>query len=50
VPRPPATAAPELTVAADPADPDPGALVWVGIGGVGLMLAAAVVVVRTLRR
>jgi predicted phosphodiesterase len=27
-----------------------GALVWLGLGGVGLLLAAAVVVVRTLRR
>jgi acid phosphatase type 7 len=36
-----------------PRAPDPegnGALVWIGLGGVGLMLAAAVVVVRTLRR
>jgi len=47
---PPHIVAPQPAGAADPADPDPGALVWVGIGGVGLMLAAAVVVVRTLRR
>jgi predicted phosphodiesterase len=29
---------------------DPGSLVWMGLAGVGLLLAAAVVVVRTLRR
>jgi acid phosphatase type 7 len=44
-PAPPAIAAAPLAP-----DPDAGELVWVGIGGVGLMLAAAVVVVRTLRR
>jgi len=27
-----------------------GAVVWLGLGGVGLLLAAAVAVVRTLRR
>ena len=35
---------------ADPADPGAGSLVWIGLGGVGLLLAAAVVVVLTLRR
>ena len=29
---------------------DGGALIWIGFGGVGLLLAAALVVVRTLRR
>jgi 3',5'-cyclic AMP phosphodiesterase CpdA len=37
-----------------PAPPDDhtggGSLVWIGLGGVGLLLAAAVIVVRTLRR
>jgi acid phosphatase type 7 len=33
-----------------PAELGGGVLVWVGLGGVGLLLAAAVVVVRTLRR
>jgi acid phosphatase type 7 len=32
------------------ADPGAGSLVWIGLGGVGLLLAAAVVVVLTLRR
>ncbi|HEX3764395.1 MAG TPA: metallophosphoesterase [Kofleriaceae bacterium] len=36
--------------AASPADPGAGSLVWIGLGGVGLLLAAAVVVVLTLRR
>jgi predicted phosphodiesterase len=31
-------------------DPGTGSVVWVGLGGVGLLLAAAVVVVLTLRR
>jgi len=35
---------------AAPASLGGGALVWIGLGGVGLLLAAAVVVVRTLRR
>ena len=43
-----------MTPAEPPADhpPEPGAgsLVWIGLGCVGLMLAAAVTVVRTLRR
>ena len=48
---PRAPAAPAIAAAPPaPVDPDAGELVWVGIGGVGLMLAAAVVVVRTLRR
>lgn len=46
---PPSTA-PAPSEAAPPVDPAPGSLVWFGLGGVGLMLAAAVVVVRTLRR
>jgi len=33
-----------------PPEPSGGLLVWIGLGGVGLLLAAAVVVVRTLRR
>jgi len=33
-----------------PPEPAGGSLVWIGLGGVGLLLAAAVVVVRTLRR
>jgi hypothetical protein len=33
-----------------PRDPDASSLVWIGLGGVGMMLAAAVAVVRTLRR
>jgi predicted phosphodiesterase len=33
-----------------PAAPVGGAIVWIGLGGVGLLLAAAVAVVRTLRR
>ncbi|HSS02644.1 MAG TPA: metallophosphoesterase, partial [Kofleriaceae bacterium] len=33
-----------------PQDPAAGSLVWIGLGGMGLLLAAAVVVVRTLRR
>lgn len=45
-----ASASPAPPPASAIAEPDPGALVWVGLGGVGLMLAAAVVVVRTLRR
>jgi calcineurin-like phosphoesterase family protein len=49
-PTAPAAAPGQAAQLAEPPDPDPGALVWVGIGGVGLMLAAAVVVVRTLRR
>jgi hypothetical protein len=31
-------------------DDDDGSVLWVGLGGIGLLLAAAVVVVRTLRR
>jgi predicted phosphodiesterase len=31
-------------------DEDSGSLLWAGLGGIGLLLAAAVVVVRTLRR
>jgi hypothetical protein len=58
--RPPALAAVAAAAAAAAADPDLaaaaandpgiGSLVGVGLGGVGLLLAAAVVVVRTLRR
>lgn len=33
-----------------PESTDGGSLVWIGLGGVGLLLAAAVTVVRTLRR
>jgi predicted phosphodiesterase len=47
---PPPSTAPAAPEAAPPSDPAPGSLVWFGLGGVGLMLAAAVVVVRTLRR
>jgi predicted phosphodiesterase len=43
---PPAPAGP----AAEPVDPAAGSLIWFGLGGVGLLLAAAVVVVLTLRR
>ena len=49
----PVEPAPAQIAAAGAAPRDPegsGALVWIGLGGVGLMLAAAVVVVRTLRR
>ena len=41
-------AAPAEIAAAEPAGG--GALVWIGLGGVGVLLAAAVMVVRTLRR
>jgi acid phosphatase type 7 len=44
-----AQAAPAVATAPPPA-PAGGSLVWLGLGGVGLLLAAAVVVVRTLRR
>ena len=37
-------------VAAAPVLPPGGSLVWLGLGGVGLLLGAAVTVVRTLRR
>ena len=45
-------AAPVVTPAEPPApeSTDSGSLVWIGLGGVGLLLAAAVTVVRTLRR
>jgi predicted phosphodiesterase len=47
-------AAPEAVAPAavtePPPDPAAGSLVWIGLGGMGLLLAAAVVVVRTLRR
>ncbi|HET7500343.1 MAG TPA: metallophosphoesterase [Kofleriaceae bacterium] len=36
--------------AAATAEPGPGSLAWFGLAGVGLLLAAAVAVVRTLRR
>ena len=44
--------APVVTPAEPPAPEttDGGSLVWIGLGGVGLLLAAAVTVVRTLRR
>ena len=45
-----AAAAPPGAELAPPPEPAPGSLVWFGLGGVGLLLAAAVVVVRTLRR
>jgi calcineurin-like phosphoesterase family protein len=48
-PRAEADPAPPAPLAPAP-DPPPGSLVWFGLGGVGLLLAAAVVVVRTLRR
>jgi len=44
---PPAVASASADI---PRDPDASSLVWVGLGGVGMMLAAAVAVVRTLRR
>jgi hypothetical protein len=47
------TRAPAMSAAAAAeaaGDPGAGSLVWIGLGGVGLLLAAAVVVVRTLRR
>jgi calcineurin-like phosphoesterase family protein len=50
---PPAAAAAGSSAAAAAeavADPGAGSLVWIGVGGVGLLLAAAVVVVLTLRR
>jgi predicted phosphodiesterase len=47
--RAPAASAPAAPAEAV-ADPGAGSLVWIGLGGVGLLLAAAVVVVRTLRR
>ena len=47
---PAAVAPPALAAAAsEPVEPG-GSLVWFGVGGVGLLLAAAVVVVLTLRR
>lgn len=46
----PAAVAPPAEPAAVAPDADTGSLVWIGLGGVGLMLAAAVVVVLTLRR
>ena len=39
-----------LAVTEPPPDPAAGSLVWIGLGGMGLLLSAAVVVVRTLRR
>jgi len=45
---PVANVAPVADVA--PGEPAGGSLVWIGLGGVGLLLAAAVTVVRTLRR
>ena len=55
---PAAGAAPEVvtpvsspaSAVAPPVEPSGGALGWIGLGGVGLLLAAAVTVVRTLRR
>jgi predicted phosphodiesterase len=48
---PAAGAAPVISMPpVPPADAGGGALVWIGLGGVGLLLAAAVAVVRTLRR
>jgi acid phosphatase type 7 len=47
----PTAATPAADSSAGPsADPGAGSLVWIGLGGVGLLLAAAVVVVLTLRR
>jgi acid phosphatase type 7 len=47
----PEVAAPPEPVSGEPAPaPGGGSLVWFGLGGVGLLLAAAVAVVRTLRR
>jgi hypothetical protein len=43
-------AAAPRSAGAAPGDGDGRSLVWFGIGGVGVLLAAAVVVVRTLRR
>ena len=43
-------AAPVTEGAVVPSEDEGGKLVWIGLGGVGLMLAAAVIVVRTLRR
>ncbi|HEV7559576.1 MAG TPA: metallophosphoesterase family protein [Kofleriaceae bacterium] len=44
-------ASPPVPVAAEVAEDDGGgSLVWVGLAGVGMLLAAAVVVARTLRR
>jgi len=43
-------APPAAAIATRVDDPDNGSLVWFALGGVGLLLAAAVVVVRTLRR
>ncbi len=48
-PVPAAGAAPPAG-ASPPGEPGAGSMVWVGLGGVGLLLAAALVVVRTLRR
>ncbi|MEO7729421.1 MAG: metallophosphoesterase family protein [Kofleriaceae bacterium] len=49
--EPPALEVASAGAAAPPVAPaGSGTLVWIGLGGVGLMLAAAVVVVRTLRR
>jgi 3',5'-cyclic AMP phosphodiesterase CpdA len=49
--RPAGSAPPVTTPDLRPEPPaDTGSLVWSGLGGVGLLLAAAVAVVRTLRR
>jgi len=49
-----AAAGPSLPFATDPAtaadDDDPRAVAWLALGGVGLLLASAVVLVRVLRR
>ncbi|MEO8702460.1 MAG: metallophosphoesterase [Kofleriaceae bacterium] len=42
--------APVIAPAMREADAESGSMFWIGIGGVGLLLAAAVVVVMTLRR
>jgi len=46
--------APVMTPAAPPAAApvrdDSSSMIWIGVGGIGLLLAAALVVVRTLRR
>jgi predicted phosphodiesterase len=47
---PAATASPAPATIGAPEQADSGWLVWLGLGGVGLLLATAVAVVRTLRR
>jgi hypothetical protein len=42
--------APGSAMVAGPVDDDGGELVWLGLGSVGILLATALVVVRTLRR